>query len=430
MISFVLAVSVLGQAADNGGVLELIGEAAKVEFGGALTLIHDSTEDELVCSGKIRASDVVIQGTTTTVAQMMAEHAMMKDDIAALKQFVGMSSPSPPPSTFSYVGSCGACVGASGGRLQFCHSTGTMSQMQCEETCRGIDACVAISRRFSDHCMIHFDAGFLSQTSDCATLGAFYTQDDWMAAIGVGGSPPAVAGHKPNGPCDWSCYAMDPPTFQWHAGDLAVVGLQTKQAATDSRAFAIAVLREGGIPAGASFFVTDRGVTDACAFSNVDWEGTLQYTAPTALPQGTIITWSGDRGSFVEVESQISESQGTFWLWESGDQLIVYATSSTYDAPPTFIFAVQSTSTQWQSGSSIETDFRVSALPCGLVNGATALTHGKGAGVNPWGAVWYVYTARDCVTQSGCLAAVANANNWVGSDDTSSYAPVAALPQF
>ena len=40
MISFVLAVSVLGQAADNGGVLELIGEAAKVEFGGALV---DST---------------------------------------------------------------------------------------------------------------------------------------------------------------------------------------------------------------------------------------------------------------------------------------------------------------------------------------------------------------------------------------------------
>ena len=81
-----------------------------------------------------------------------------------------------------------------------------------------------------------------------------------------------------------------PPTFQWHAGDLAVVGLQTKQAASDSRDFAIAVLREGGMPAGASFFVTDRGVTDACAFSTVEWEGTLQYTAPTALPQGTIIT--------------------------------------------------------------------------------------------------------------------------------------------
>jgi hypothetical protein len=208
MICFVLAVSVLGQAVENGGVLALIGEAAKLEFGGALTLIHDSTEDELVCSGKIRASDVVIQGTNTTVAQMMAEHAMMKDDIAALKQFVGMSSPPPPPSTFSIVPSCGACMGTSGGRLPFCHSTVTMSQMQCEEACRGIAACVAIARRFSDHCIIHFDAGFLSQISDCSTFGDFYTQYDWMT---FPGSPPAVSGHNPDGPCDWSCYAMDDP---------------------------------------------------------------------------------------------------------------------------------------------------------------------------------------------------------------------------
>jgi hypothetical protein len=318
MIYFVFVASVLGQqVSPNGAVIELTGQTPRVIYGqldasDALTLTRNASEDKLVCSGEFEAADLRIAGTSTTVADLMQEVAALRQEMAAVKAFVGMMPP--------------------------------------------------------------------------------------------------------------------PPTFQWHAGDLAVVGLQTKQAASDSRDFAIAVLREGGMPAGASFFVTDRGVTDACAFSTVEWEGTLQYTAPTALPQGTIITWSGDGAHFVEVESQISDSQGTFWLWESGDQLIVYATSSTYDAPPTFIFAVQSTSTQWQSGSSIETDFRVSALPCGLVNGATALTHGKGAGVDPWGAVWYVYTAGDCVTQSGCLAAVANVNNWVGSDDTSSYAPVAALP--
>jgi len=100
MIYFVLAVSVLGQAVQNGALLELSGEAAKIEFGGALSLIHNSTEDELVCSGKIRASDVIIEGTTTTVAEIVADYAAMKVDIAALKHFVGMMPPpvSPPPS--------------------------------------------------------------------------------------------------------------------------------------------------------------------------------------------------------------------------------------------------------------------------------------------------------------------------------------------
>jgi len=86
---------VLWQVASNGAVLEMSGDAAKIEFGGALTLIHNTTEDQLTCSGKIQASDVLIEGTSTTVAEMMAEHAAMKDDIAALKQFVGMM---PPPS--------------------------------------------------------------------------------------------------------------------------------------------------------------------------------------------------------------------------------------------------------------------------------------------------------------------------------------------
>jgi len=97
--SFVLAVSVLGQAVRNGALLELTGEAAKVEFGGALTLIHNSTEDELVCSGKIRASDVVIDGTATTVADLIGQMATLQEDMAAVKQFVGMMPPpaSPPP---------------------------------------------------------------------------------------------------------------------------------------------------------------------------------------------------------------------------------------------------------------------------------------------------------------------------------------------
>lgn len=83
----------------KGALLQLTGEAAKVEFGGALTLIHNSTEDKLVCSGKIQASDVVIEGTETTVADLIGEVATLREDMAAVKQFVGMMPPpaSPPP---------------------------------------------------------------------------------------------------------------------------------------------------------------------------------------------------------------------------------------------------------------------------------------------------------------------------------------------
>ena len=98
MIYLVLAVTVLGQAVQNGALLELTGEAAKVKFGGALTLIHNSTENELVCSGKIRASDVIIEGTTTTVADLIGQMATLQGEMEAVKQFVGMMPPpaSPP----------------------------------------------------------------------------------------------------------------------------------------------------------------------------------------------------------------------------------------------------------------------------------------------------------------------------------------------
>ena len=104
MIYFLLAAVALGFVkGEKSAVLELTGDAPAVHFGelggsDVLTLVHNSTEDELVCSGKIRASDVVIEGTTTTVAQMMAEFATMKEEMAAVKQFVGMMPPPASPS--------------------------------------------------------------------------------------------------------------------------------------------------------------------------------------------------------------------------------------------------------------------------------------------------------------------------------------------
>ena len=117
MIYFVLVASVLS-VENNEAVLQLNGHTSKIEFGGALTLIHNATEDELSCSGKIKAIDLLIEGTSTTVAQMMAEHATMKDDIAALKQAVGMmpppmAPPAPPPTSvecWAHCGAAGSCT--------------------------------------------------------------------------------------------------------------------------------------------------------------------------------------------------------------------------------------------------------------------------------------------------------------------------------
>ena len=101
MIYCCLGAAVL--AAQNGAVLELTGNAPTVHFGelggsDTLTLIHNSTDDKLTCSGKIQASDVLIEGTSTTVAQMMSRMATLEQELEAVKQFVGiMPPPAMPP---------------------------------------------------------------------------------------------------------------------------------------------------------------------------------------------------------------------------------------------------------------------------------------------------------------------------------------------
>ena len=95
MIYFLLVASVL--AVQNGAVLEMTGDAPTVHFGelggsDVLTLIHNATEDELVCSGKIRASDVLIEGTSTTVADLISKVGSLEHDVAVLKESTSVES--------------------------------------------------------------------------------------------------------------------------------------------------------------------------------------------------------------------------------------------------------------------------------------------------------------------------------------------------
>ena len=107
MIDFVLVASVLGQqVAPNGAVLELTGQTPRLIYGqldasDSLTLTRNASEDKLVCSGEFEAADLRIAGTLTTVADLIGEVAALRQDMAqemaAVRQFIGMIPPSAPP---------------------------------------------------------------------------------------------------------------------------------------------------------------------------------------------------------------------------------------------------------------------------------------------------------------------------------------------
>jgi hypothetical protein len=87
----------------DGAVLELTGQTPRVIYGLAndpdsLTLSRDTSEDKLVCSGEFEAADLRIAGTSTTVADLIQELAALRQEMAAVKAFVGMMPPpaSPP----------------------------------------------------------------------------------------------------------------------------------------------------------------------------------------------------------------------------------------------------------------------------------------------------------------------------------------------
>jgi hypothetical protein len=135
-------------------------------------------------------------------------------------------------------------------------------------------------------------------------------------------------------------------------------------------------------------------------------ESTITFTADAAISKGTNI----------QFEAGTSDSRfavtGSLGFSTSGDQVIVYQGDS---ASPTFIFAVQSNSTQWQTAP--VTDTNQSALPTGLTDGVNAVAAGAGAGAEDEHDNVY-YTGITTGTSTEILAAVASVSNWAGSNST------------
>ena len=85
----------------DGARIELTGSTPQITFGnsGATILSYnESVPDTLACSGKIKATDVLIEGTSTTVADLIARVATLETQMTLVLQ---TTPPSPPPLVWS-----------------------------------------------------------------------------------------------------------------------------------------------------------------------------------------------------------------------------------------------------------------------------------------------------------------------------------------
>ena len=164
------------------------------------------------------------------------------------------------------------------------------------------------------------------------------------------------------------------------AGDIAIIGIYSD--APDKTAF----VALANIPAGTTINFTDNGWKSSGSFRT--GENTETWTAPSG---------GLSAGSVVNLEmSDISNS---------GEQIIAYTGSS---SSPNFLFALDNDGSSWASNATSNNN---SALPSGLINGATAVALNEKDN--------YAYTGPTSGTTAVLLAAIANKSNWTGSDSNS-----------
>jgi len=141
------------------------------------------------------------------------------------------------------------------------------------------------------------------------------------------------------------------------AGDIAIVEVS----ATDPDKISFIAFRQ--ISAGTVINFTDNGFIDpnTCRTG----EGFLIYTAPSAIPAGTVVSWyKGLVGSGWNTPS------GNFALATGGDQVFAY--QGTWENGQTLIFGVQTLNASWLT-SGIPTANN-SYLPAALTNNINAIT--------------------------------------------------------
>jgi len=199
------------------------------------------------------------------------------------------------------------------------------------------------------------------------------------------------------------------PDFAPRPGDIAITAVQ----ADNPDDFQFVALK--GIAAGTEITFTDSGWAGDGFRAN---EGAVTWTAP----EGGVAP--GTRISYLEQAEQFASANGpevgtnSFNLSSSGDQVIAF-TGKADD--PTFLFAVQTNSSEWQESASSSND---SALPPGLEAGLTAVAAGQGPNGDRDNVA---YMGPGSGTAEALLAAIGNPANWAGDD---SALPAGATVDF
>ena len=137
-------------------------------------------------------------------------------------------------------------------------------------------------------------------------------------------------------------------------GGIAIFGVVTDA----SDVYKLVLLED--IAANTVLHLTDNGWRASNSFRAT--EGTLSWTTTSALPAGTIITFTNDTPDI----GTILNSTGSFSLSSSGDQIFIYQGSP---ASPNFITGIM-TQGPWTVDATTSSN---SALPAALTNGVNAM---------------------------------------------------------
>lgn len=187
------------------------------------------------------------------------------------------------------------------------------------------------------------------------------------------------------------------------AGDIAIIGSKT----ADPDDFAFVLLKD--IQTGTKIVFTDKGIYSDNTFRTD--EGAVVFTANQSMSAGKIIRFTTDASLFsTNISSIFPESTGSFLISAAGDQIIAFQGTG---SSPTFLYALQTNSTLWQSTS---TNTNTSKIPPGLTNGITALAVGTGSGsldksINAWYNGDWVGGQKDSL-----LVEIGTLSNWQKSD--------------
>ncbi len=202
----------------------------------------------------------------------------------------------------------------------------------------------------------------------------------------------------------FSQYANTQTTLS--TGDIAIIGIRTDN--PDDFSFVLLV----DIASSTVINFTDNAwISSSNAFRT--GEGTATFTSSTAYSAGTVISYSGNSSEF--------STSGSFVLSTSGDQVLAYQGSS---GSPTFIFAAQTNSLNWQTGSTLSS--KTSNLPSGLTDGGTAVAVGSGSGdTDEWDDAWY--SGISTGSKEDLLASIADQSNWSGDNSAANYSPLSSF---